>query len=154
MIKEVQMLYEVNSEILGYRVKDDSFPSKEAEDFLRKFDSRQLLAKYMLHLADISNCMKPYRICRIWAQKILEEFFSQGDKELEVGLPVQALNDREKVNRPLSQINFVEFLISPLIFAGIRVLPPTRHMAKQMVLNTKSWHQMWLTETKPLPGES
>lgn len=156
MIKDVQMLYEVNSDVLGNRAgsQEDTFPGKEAGEVLRSLETRRLLAKYILHLADISNCMKPFRICRLWSQKVLQEFFSQGDKELEAGLPVQALNDREKVNKALSQINFVEFLISPLIFAGIRVLPPTRPLAKQMLQNTKSWHQLWLTETTPPPGDS
>merc|ERR1712060_207907 len=108
----------------------------------------------MLHMSDISNSMKPFRICRIWANQVLEEFFLQGDEEKKAGIPVQALNDREKVNRPFSQVGFIEFLVSPLLFAVIKVLPPTEAQAEQMIQNTKTWHNLWLSETKPPPSES
>lgn len=43
-------------------------------------------------------------------------FFLQGDKMKELGLPVPALNDREKTLRATSQIGFIEFIVSPLVF--------------------------------------
>jgi len=159
MIKEVQMIYEVNSEILDasreFYVDDpDGFPTKEAVECFREPESRKLLAKLMLHLADISNSMKPFRICRIWAWQVLEEFFMQGDAEKRLGVPVQALNDREKVNRPFSQVGFIEFLVSPLLFAVIKVLPPTQSNMEQMIQNVRNWQQQWLTESKPPPTET
>ena len=38
---------------------------------------------------------------------MLEEFFIQGDKEKELCIPVQMLDDRDKVNRAFSQIGFI-----------------------------------------------
>lgn len=159
MIKEVQMIYEVNSEILDasrdFFVEDpDEFPTREAVECFRQPESRKLLVKLFLHVADISNSMKPFRICRIWAWQVLEEFFLQGDMEKRLAVPVQALNDREKVNRAFSQVGFIEFLVSPLLFVVIKVLPPTEPNAEQMLQNVKTWHQHWLTETKPPPSDS
>jgi hypothetical protein len=159
MIKEVQMIYEVNSEILDasrefFDEDPDEFPTKEAQEYFRQPESRKLLVKLFLHIADISNSMKPFRICRIWAWQVLEEFFLQGDAEKRLGVPVQALNDREKVNRAFSQVGFIEFLVSPLIFVVIKVLPPMDQNAEQMLQNIKTWHQLWLTETKPPPTDS
>jgi len=139
MIKEVQMLYELNSRPLdaarqGYR-NDAQFPGKDVIDIFRQADSRKMLVRLMLHASDISNCSKPFRICQIWANKVLDEFFFQGDQERMAGIPVQALNDREKVNRPFSQVGFIEFLVSPLVFAVIKVLPPLMPLADQMVEN-------------------
>merc|ERR1719210_3281994 len=152
-------MYEVNSEVLDasrefFNEDPDEFPTKEAVECFRQAESRKLLAKLMLHMADISNSTKPFRICRIWAWQVLEEFFLQGDAERRLGVPVQALNDREKVNRPFSQVGFIEFLVSPLIFAVIKVLPPTEPCAYQMVSNVKAWHQSWLEDTKPPPGDA
>jgi hypothetical protein len=159
MIKEVQMIYEVNSEILDatrefFREDPDEFPTKEAQEYFRQPDPRKLLVKLFLHVADISNSMKPFRICRIWAWQVLEEFFLQGDAEKRLNVTVQPLNDREKVNRANSQIGFIEFLVSPLIFAVIKVLPPTEPNAEQMIQNVKTWHQLWLTETRPPPSDT
>lgn len=107
----------------------------------------------MLHMADISNSMKPFRICRIWAWQVLEEFFLQGDAEKRLGIPVQALNDRERVNRAFSQVGFIEFLVAPLVFAVMRVLPPLEPHVGLMLQNAMNWHQTWLVETKPSPSE-
>uniref|UniRef100_A0A7S1RV87 PDEase domain-containing protein n=1 Tax=Alexandrium catenella TaxID=2925 RepID=A0A7S1RV87_ALECA len=159
MIKEVQMMYEMNSEILEasrelYADDPDNFPPREAMECFREPESRKLLAKVLLHVADISNSMKPFRICRLWAWQVLEEFFLQGDEEKRLGVPVQALNDREKVNRPFSQVGFIEFLVSPLIFAVIKVLPPMEGLADQMVQNVRTWHSNWANETKPPPSDA
>jgi len=159
MIKEVQMIYEVNSEIMDaswdfFHEDPDEFPTKEAVECFRQPESRRLLVHLCLHVADISNSMKPFRICRIWAWQVLEEFFIQGDSEKRLGVPVQALNDREKVNRAFSQVGFIEFLVSPLFFAVMKVLPPTEALAEQVVSNVRAWHQQWLSETKPPPSES
>jgi len=159
MIKEVQMIYEVNSEMLDasrefFNDDPDEFPTKEAQEYFRQPESRKLLVKLFLHVADISNSMKPFRICRIWAWQVLEEFFLQGDAEKRLGVPIQALNDREKVNRAFSQIGFIEFLVSPLMFVVIKVLPPTDQNAEQMLQNVKTWHQLWLSETTPAPSDT
>lgn len=158
LLKEVQMLFEMHSPTLESARcmfgKDAEFPGKEAVELFKQPDARRLLMRLLLHLADISNCCKPFRICQLWATKVLEEFFTQGDQERDVGIPVQALNDREKVNRPFSQVGFIEFLVSPMFFAVIKVLPPLVLITEQMVLNTKTWHQIWLKETRPEPSET
>lgn len=156
IIREVQMVYEVNSEILDASqqicVEDpDEFPTKEAVECFRLLESRKLFVKLFLHLADLSNSTKPFRICRIWAQQILEECFVQGDAEKKLSIPVQALNDRNQVNRPFSQVGFIEFLVSPLLFTVVKVLPPTEHMAEQLVQNAISWQKHWLQDTQPEP---
>ncbi len=55
-----------------------------------------------------------------------DEFCAQGDKEKQLGIPVQMLNDRVKVNRPFSQIGFIEFLVAPLLFAFVKVATTAR----------------------------
>merc|ERR1712217_774064 len=136
---------------MGFAEDHDQFPTKEAVECFRQPEARKLLVKLMLHFSDISNSMKPFRICRIWAWQVLEEFFLQGDAEKRLGVPVQALNDREKVNRAFSQVGFIEFLVYPLLFAVNKVLPPTDTLLEQLLQNAKAWQQQWLTETRPPP---
>lgn len=158
IVKEVQMFYEVNSEVLdasravfhdlqGEDPDDDAFPTVEAEEVFKDEANRKLIMNLLLHTADISNSTKPFRICRTWAYKILEEFFRQGDEEIRIGLPVQALNNRNVVNKPFSQVGFIEFLVSPLLFTSVKILPPTEQLLEQMMLNVKSWQAQWLSET-------
>merc|ERR1719433_180824 len=153
------MFYEVNSGIFdalhdNNEETKEFTPTKEALDCYRQPETQKLIVKLILHYADVSNPMKPFRICRIWAWKITEEFFLQGDQEKSLGAPVQALNDREKVNRPFSQIGFIEFLLSPLVFVVMKVLPPTEVWAEQMMQNVSRWQQIWVQETQPEPSVS
>jgi hypothetical protein len=159
MVKDVQMLYEMNSEILDssreiFNEDPSEFPTTEAAECFRQPESRKLLVKLLLHTADISNSMKPFRICRIWAGVVLEEFFLQGDSEKRLGVPVQALNDREKVNRAFSQVGFIEFLVSPLLLATCKVVPPVEVFMTQMLHNVEEWHKLWLSDTVPTPSEA
>jgi len=158
MIKEVQLLYEVNSELFvesrdSFCVEPQDFPTREVVECFREVETRSLFRKLVLHVADISNPAKPFRICRVWAWKCLEEMFAQGDTEKELGVPVQSLNDRDKVNRPYSQVGFIEFLVAPLAFAMVKVLPPFEVCVGQLVDNLKRWQEMWIADTKPAPTQ-
>lgn len=45
--------------------------------------------------------------------QLLEEFFQQGDKERELGLPFSPLCDRNNTLVAESQIGFIEFIVEP-----------------------------------------
>lgn len=47
-----------------------SFPSRDLIDMFHEPDTRRLIANLTLHIADISNSFKPFRISRIWAGQV------------------------------------------------------------------------------------
>lgn len=58
----------------------------------------------MIHLADLSNPTKPIELYRNWNERILEEYWRQGDKEKEQGLEVSPMCDRGNVTIEKSQV--------------------------------------------------
>lgn len=68
---------------------------------------------------------------KLWTDRCLDEFFAQGDKERERGLPISPNCDRNATKKPESQIGFINFVVKPAyevlasIFpaAGETVLP-------------------------------
>lgn len=48
-----------------------------------------------------------------WTMSLLDEFFLQGDKERELGLPFSPLCDRNNTLVAESQIGFIEFIVEP-----------------------------------------
>ncbi|XP_039540850.1 calcium/calmodulin-dependent 3',5'-cyclic nucleotide phosphodiesterase 1C isoform X3 [Pimephales promelas] len=67
----------------------------------------------LLHTADISHPAKNWNMHHRWTTSLLEEFFRQGDKEAELGLPFSPLCDRKSTMVAQSQIGFIDFIVDP-----------------------------------------
>ncbi|XP_075442666.1 dual specificity calcium/calmodulin-dependent 3',5'-cyclic nucleotide phosphodiesterase 1C isoform X2 [Ascaphus truei] len=67
----------------------------------------------LLHTADISHPAKAWDLHHRWTMSLLEEFFRQGDKEAELGLPFSPLCDRNSTMVAQSQIGFIDFIVEP-----------------------------------------
>jgi len=159
MVKELQLFYEMHSDLLDdssgfFSVDPSDFPSTECLDCFESEEARELLWRLLLHAADLSNPTRPFRICRIWAQRVLEEFFAQGDLELAAGLPVPALHDREKADSLYSQIGFIEFLVAPLLLAAVKLLPSYGSCVEQLLDNMRHWQERWVVQSKPSDQEA
>uniref|UniRef100_A0A8C6M3B8 Phosphodiesterase n=1 Tax=Nothobranchius furzeri TaxID=105023 RepID=A0A8C6M3B8_NOTFU len=72
----------------------------------------------LLHTADISHPAKSFDLHHRWTTSLLEEFFRQGDKEAELGLPFSPLCDRKSTLVAQSQIG--EWILQFAVFT-----PPT-----------------------------
>lgn len=73
--------------------------------------------------ADISNPTKTKSVQDKWAVCVNEEFFAQGDREAQLGLPVSPGFDRKTATLPMSQINFCEFIVMPLFASLVAIFP-------------------------------
>ena len=58
----------------------------------------------LLHSADVAHPTKTWSLHKEWTARCMEEFFSQGDREKELGLDVSPLCDRNTTTVPQSQI--------------------------------------------------
>jgi len=79
------------------------------------FQTQQDFLNILLHTADISNPTKPWQIYQVWVEKVMEEFWNQGDKEKELKLPVSFLCDRKTVNVNKAQLGFIDGIVMPLL---------------------------------------
>ncbi|KAF1328969.1 Camp-specific 3', partial [Globisporangium splendens] len=73
-----------------------------------------LIMETLLMLSDLGHTVKPFAYHQVWANRILEEFFHQGETEERHNLPVLPLCDRRLSNFPKSQVTFLTLLASPL----------------------------------------
>uniref|UniRef100_A0A6Q2XM44 Phosphodiesterase n=1 Tax=Esox lucius TaxID=8010 RepID=A0A6Q2XM44_ESOLU len=90
----------------------------------------------MLHAADISHPAKDWPLHYRWTQALMEEFFRQGDKEVELGLPFSPLCDRKTTMIAQSQIGFIDFIVEPtfsvLIDSTVKAISPLIEEAVMM----------------------
>ncbi|XP_054334954.1 dual specificity calcium/calmodulin-dependent 3',5'-cyclic nucleotide phosphodiesterase 1A isoform X12 [Pongo pygmaeus] len=71
----------------------------------------------ILHAADISHPAKSWKLHYRWTMALMEEFFLQGDKEAELGLPFSPLCDRKSTMVAQSQIGQLNENISALVLS-------------------------------------
>merc|ERR1719445_2383870 len=65
-----------------------------------------------LHTADLGNLCKQISFYTQWVDRLMNEFFKQGDKERALGIePISFLCDRFKVNIHSGQVGFINFVI-------------------------------------------
>jgi hypothetical protein len=94
-----------------FKVIDEYKEYKKDKD--KKLVQNQL--NFFLHTADLSHNFRQFEISIKWVELLSNEFWNQGDKEKELGLPVSFLCDRNDVNVPKSQISFINTFILPII---------------------------------------
>mmetsp|Transcript_35845 Transcript_35845/g.40878 ORF Transcript_35845/g.40878 Transcript_35845/m.40878 type:complete len:429 (-) Transcript_35845:194-1480(-) len=103
------------------------------------------ILSFMMHVADISNNAKIRPVAVQWTDRILEEFFLQGDKELEMKLPISPLCDRRCTSRPESQLGFIEFIIKPSFKVLSKQLP---QITTQIMPIIEKNYQFWQEESE------
>lgn len=150
MVKDLQMTYQMNTEVFTHQEGGASATLGLAEtEIFSQGEGKTLFMNCILHSADVSNPCKNWDVTHAWAMVCLEEFFAQGDQEKMLGIPVQFLNNRDTLNRPNSQIGFIEFMIAPFCVAQLWLFPSLRELGENLAVNLTNWEDMWVKETTP-----
>lgn len=147
MVKDLQLFYQMNSETFEFPEATGATP--EEQMIFQKPDTKKLIMDCILHSADVSNPCRTWEVTQTWAHACLEEFFAQGDQEKMLGIPVQFLNDRDKLNRPNSQIGFIEFMIAPFFAAQIFLWPQLKEFGENLATNIEHWEDLFAKEMNP-----
>ncbi len=95
-----------------------------------------------------SATARPFGIYTKWANCVLEEFFSQGDKEAAKGLPKSPMMDRDTTSRAMSQVNFIEFIVGPLYLNLIKLLPEVSELGINLLGNRRTWGELYVEEVE------
>jgi hypothetical protein len=97
---------------------------------------------YMLHMSDISNPAKGDPMFKLWTDRCLEEFFLQGDKEREMGVPISPNCDRNTTKRPDSQVGFIKFVVRPAYEVLGEIIPAVKdEILPQIDTNLVYWDE-------------
>ena len=102
-------------------------------------DERLLCMKEMVHLCDIGNPAKPIGPSREWAERIMTEFFQQGDSERAMGLPCSPMMDRRRSNLEQGQIGFIKFVVLPIFEIFSNLIPESQKCTDIVKENLEYW---------------
>eukprot|EP00286_Rhodomonas_abbreviata_P002253 CAMPEP_0181347584 /NCGR_PEP_ID=MMETSP1101-20121128/33957_1 /TAXON_ID=46948 /ORGANISM="Rhodomonas abbreviata, Strain Caron Lab Isolate" /LENGTH=435 /DNA_ID=CAMNT_0023459809 /DNA_START=408 /DNA_END=1715 /DNA_ORIENTATION=- len=109
-------------------------------------ESIEPLLCWVLHACDISNPARPNHLAVRWTMKCMEEFYKQGDKEKEGGMPVSPLCDRATTLIPLAQVRFIDFIVAPTFQELAEVLPDVQFTC---VARIKQNRKHWMDQIPP-----
>uniref|UniRef100_A0A7S1KLP0 Phosphodiesterase n=1 Tax=Percolomonas cosmopolitus TaxID=63605 RepID=A0A7S1KLP0_9EUKA len=93
--------------------------SQAQSSIIKKFNKAKkedvtLLLRLILKCSDVSNPARPIHFAKKWAERIMEEFFEQGDEEKKLRYPVSPFMDREKSAIETCQCGFIAYICKPL----------------------------------------
>jgi len=105
---------------------------------------RRMLIQAFLHMADFGkNCSRwEYHVINVVALE--EEFFQQGDRERELGLPISPMSDRSKDSLAVCQGAFLPKVVFPLFEPLMRVVneEANRTLVANLENNQSRWSEL------------
>lgn len=110
-------------------------------DKVKKFENQQTILNWVIHTSDVSNPAKPSNVYDEWIDRVLVEFFNQGDEERNAGLPITYLCDRNTVDRNNSQIGFIKFVVSPTFEVLLNIIPEIQPYHNRILENLKIFEE-------------
>jgi len=92
-----------------------------------------------LKCADLGHLSLPWSSHMRWVQRLEEEFFTQGDQEVKLGMPASFLMDREKQGASDTQVGFFDFVVLPLFRELIKAFSSAQPMLSAVEANYQKW---------------
>ena len=113
---DIQLFYEVNGS-LAMPTQTSEAPACMTGDP----GKRHFIIEMFVHAADISNSAKQFEIARNWAYLVVDEFFTQGEREKDLGLPVSPFMDKDLTNIATLQVSHQQ---TPFDHSPLSAHPP------------------------------
>ena len=104
--------------------------------------SEQDQLNFITHIADLFHNYRKFEISLKWVEVLSNEFWNQGDKEKELGLPISFLCDREDIDVPKSQVGFLNTFSLPIINELVEVNIKFEQLKKNALNNLNKWEKL------------
>ncbi|XP_029106625.1 cAMP-specific 3',5'-cyclic phosphodiesterase 4C-like isoform X3 [Scleropages formosus] len=120
---------------------------------LDHYTDRIEVLRIMVHCADLSNPTKPLAVYRQWTERIMEEFFRQGDKERERGMEISAMCDRHTASVEKSQVGFIDYIVHPLWETWGDLVHPDAQEMLDTLEDNRDWYHSIMPQSPSPPAE-
>lgn len=144
MTKHAHEYHYLKMKVETYQIKNGVNSDKIFNnlDESSKSQTKQEFMNTLIHLADISNPTKPLTVYKKWAEMIMEEFWLQGDKEKDLGLPPSFLCDRVTTFLPAAQVGFMNGIVLPLTQVVVEIFPGLHYMVENILINSAYYKKL------------
>ncbi|XP_031718137.1 cAMP-specific 3',5'-cyclic phosphodiesterase 4C isoform X1 [Anarrhichthys ocellatus] len=118
---------------------------------LDHYNDRIQVLRNMVHCADLSNPTKPLAVYRQWTERIMEEFFRQGDKERERGMEISPMCDKHTASVEKSQVGFIDYIVHPLWETWGDLVHPDAQDILDTLEDNRDWYQSTIPQSPSPP---
>ncbi|CAM9661517.1 unnamed protein product [Lampetra fluviatilis] len=118
---------------------------------LDNYTDRIQVLQNMVHCADLSNPTKPLDVYRQWTERIMEEFFRQGDRERERGMEISPMCDKHSASVEKSQVGFIDYIVHPLWETWGDLVHPDAQDILDTLEDNRDWYQSMISDTPSPP---
>uniref|UniRef100_A0A8C7S9N6 Phosphodiesterase n=1 Tax=Oncorhynchus mykiss TaxID=8022 RepID=A0A8C7S9N6_ONCMY len=114
---------------------------------LDNYSDRIQVLQNMVHCADLSNPTKPLQLYRQWTDRIMEEFFTQGDRERERGMEISPMCDKHNASVQKSQVGFIDYIVHPLWETWADLVHPDAQDILDTLEDNREWYQSTIPQS-------
>ncbi|TNM96872.1 hypothetical protein fugu_015028 [Takifugu bimaculatus] len=118
---------------------------------LDHYTDRIQVLRNLVHCADLSNPTKPLAVYRQWTERIMEEFFRQGDKERERGMEISPMCDKHTASVEKSQVGFIDYIVHPLWETWGDLVHPDAQEILDTLEDNRDWYQSTIPQSPSPP---
>lgn len=129
--------------------KANILPAPNEELMIKNVGDKKLLLKMILHTCDVSNPSKDREIMLKWTERVVEEFFVQGDLEKQLALAVSPFMDRETIVLKKMQVGFADFIVAPLFSVWAQILVNVNAVGYKTLLGNREFWSSLSDDFKP-----
>ncbi|XP_066548745.1 3',5'-cyclic-AMP phosphodiesterase 4B isoform X1 [Amia ocellicauda] len=118
---------------------------------LDNYTDRIQVLRNMVHCADLSNPTKSLELYRQWTDRIMDEFFHQGDKERERGMEISPMCDKHTASVEKSQVGFIDYIVHPLWETWADLVHPDAQDILDTLEDNRNWYQSMIPQSPSPP---
>ncbi|KAM4629125.1 3',5'-cyclic-AMP phosphodiesterase 4C isoform 2-T2 [Polymixia lowei] len=118
---------------------------------LDNYSDRIQVLQNMVHCADLSNPTKPLELYRQWTDRIMVEFFTQGDRERDKGMEISPMCDKHNASIEKNQVGFIDYIVHPLWETWADLVHPDAQDILDTLEDNREWYQSMIPRS-PSPS--
>ncbi|XP_070989858.1 3',5'-cyclic-AMP phosphodiesterase 4C-like isoform X4 [Oncorhynchus clarkii lewisi] len=119
---------------------------------LDNYGDRIQVLQNMVHCADLSNPTKPLELYRQWTDRIMVEFFTQGDRERDKGMEISPMCDKHNASIEKNRVGFIDYIVHPLWETWADLVHPDAQEILDTLEDNREWYQSMIPHSpSPTP---
>ncbi|XP_037673913.1 cAMP-specific 3',5'-cyclic phosphodiesterase 4C isoform X1 [Choloepus didactylus] len=119
---------------------------------LDNYSDRIQVLQNLVHCADLSNPTKPLPLYRQWTDRIMAEFFRQGDRERARGMDISPMCDKLTASVEKSQVGFIDYIAHPLWETWADLVHPDAQGLLDTLEDNREWYQSRISRSPAEPS--